>query len=190
MSYVQSTLLPGERIVYEGRVSLWSEGPSIIIGIPMFLFCALSMSAGGTVMPMIFGILGIMVLGTAFIAYRTTELAVTSKRVVAKFGVLRRQTVELNLARVESVQVDQGLMGGIFDFGSLVVAGAGVPSAPIPGVSNPMMFRRMVFQAQEDSDRGGMLAPWSAWSPRGNYHHRSGGTALPGRQARGRSRGA
>jgi uncharacterized membrane protein YdbT with pleckstrin-like domain len=96
------------------------------------------------------GLLGAIPLVAALAAYRTTELALTTKRVIAKFGVVRRQTVELKLARVESVQVRQGIVGRLFGYGSLVVAGAGTPAAPIAGISSPMLFRRMVFEAQEE----------------------------------------
>jgi uncharacterized membrane protein YdbT with pleckstrin-like domain len=83
------------------------------------------------------------------IRYLTTELALTNQRVIAKFGVIRRRTVELSLKRVESVQVEQGIIGRVFGYGSLVIAGAGRAAAPIPGVSRPMEFRRMAFQTLE-----------------------------------------
>jgi uncharacterized membrane protein YdbT with pleckstrin-like domain len=158
MGYVQSTLLPGERIVYEGHISLWSMGPRITVGTLLLILgiagSIAETTASGTPHSgsVILVMLGLVSLVTALMAYRTTELALTSKRVVAKFGVVRRHTVELSLARVESVQVRQGVLGRLLGYGSLVVAGAGVPSAPIPGISNPMDFRSMVFEAQEGTE--------------------------------------
>jgi uncharacterized membrane protein YdbT with pleckstrin-like domain len=83
--------------------------------------------------------------------YFTTELAITNKRVIAKFGLIRRNTIEMNISKVESIQVDQGILGRMFNFGSILVAGAGDPKAPIPGISEPLKFRKMFFEVQEES---------------------------------------
>ncbi len=87
----------------------------------------------------------------AFIKYKSTELAFTNKRVIAKFGFISRRTVEINLAKVESIQVDQSLFGRMFNFGSLIISGAGTPQAPIPRISNPMGFRNAFMQYQDES---------------------------------------
>ena len=69
--------------------------------------------------------------------------------VIAKFGFISRRTVEININEVESIQVDQGILGRIFNYGTLVIAGAGDPQAPIPGISEPMAFRRAFIEAQD-----------------------------------------
>lgn len=135
-SYIQSTLIADEKVVYEAKTSVWSMLPLLILGF-LLLF------AMG---------LGLLFWFAAFIRYKTTELAFTNKRVIAKFGFISRRTVELNLSKVESVQVNQGILGRIFNFGTLIISGAGNPQAPIPGISDPMAFRRyfMEFQDRED----------------------------------------
>jgi uncharacterized membrane protein YdbT with pleckstrin-like domain len=126
-SYVHNNLLTGETVIYEGKVSVWSLLPLIVLG-------ALTIAFMG---------LGLIFWIAAAIKYISTELAITNKRVIAKFGFISRKTIEINLAKIESIQVDQGIIGRIFNFGSLVVSGAGNPQAPIPGISEPMQFRRM-----------------------------------------------
>lgn len=93
----------------------------------------------------------LFLLGLITIRYKTTELAFTNKRVIAKFGFISRQTVELKIGKVESIQVSQGIFGRIFNYGDLVVSGAGNPQAPIPGISNPMKFRQ-AFMEYQDGD--------------------------------------
>ena len=137
-NYVQSTLITDEKVIYEAKVSLWSLLPLLVAGF-FFLF------AWG---------LGLIFWLVAFIRYKTTELAFTNKRVIAKFGFISRQTVELNLMKVESLQVNQGILGRIFNFGTLVVSGAGNPQAPIPGISNPMTFRRSFMEFQDRAGKG------------------------------------
>jgi len=134
-SYVASNLINGETIKYEGKVSVWSLLPKILIGL---------------VLLPVYG-LGLLFWISAAITYYTTELAITDKRVVAKFGLIRRDTVEMNISKIESIQVEQGVIGRIFNFGSIVVAGAGDPKAPIPGISTPLMFRKRFFEVQESS---------------------------------------
>ncbi len=132
-SYVERALVKDERVLYVGHVSLWSLLFLIILGFLLLL---------------VFG-LGLIFWLIAYIKYKTTELAITNKRVIAKFGFISRKTVELNINKVESIQVDQSILGRIFDFGTLVVSGAGNPQAPIPGISNPMAFRKAFMEAQD-----------------------------------------
>jgi uncharacterized membrane protein YdbT with pleckstrin-like domain len=137
-SYVDSNLIKGEEVQYEGKTSIWSLLPKILLGLLLLPFLGL----------------GLLLWISAAITYYTTELAITNKRVVAKFGLIRRNTVEMNISKVESIQVDQGILGRIFNYGSVLVAGAGDPKAPIPGISNPLVFKKNFFEIQE-----GILSP-------------------------------
>ncbi len=130
-SYVGRTLMTGEQITYEAKLSIWPFLPAIIIGLLL--------------LPL-FG-LGLLIWLAVYLRYSSTELAITNKRVIAKFGFIRRQTVELNLKRIEGVQVDQGIIARIFDFGSLIISGTGSTHEPIPGISKPLAFRKAFAEA-------------------------------------------
>ena len=73
----------------------------------------------------------------------------TNKRVIAKVGFIWRKTVEMNIPKIESLQVKQGILGRLFNYGSVIVSGAGNPQAPIPGISNPVLFKNRYFEVQE-----------------------------------------
>ena len=133
VSYVETALVKDERIVHVGHLSLWSFWHLIALGI---------------VLLPAFGI-GLVPLVMAYVRYKSTELAVTTKRVIVKHGFISRQTVEINLGKVESIQVDQGVLGRMFDFGTLVVAGTGASHAPIAGIAQPMEFRKAFIAAQD-----------------------------------------
>lgn len=137
-SYVEGALVKDEKIVHIGHISLWSLSHLIALGL---------------VLLPVFG-LGLIFLVMAFVRYKTTELAITSKRVIVKFGFIRRRTVEININKVESVQVDQAILGRIFNFGTLVISGAGNPQAPIAGISAPMEFRKAFIEAQDRAKPG------------------------------------
>lgn len=140
-TYVESNLIQDEKVQYEGKICVWSLLPKILLGF---------------VLLPLYGI-GLLFWISAAITYYTTELVITNKRVVAKFGFIRRDTVEMNISKVESIQVDQGILGRIFNYGSVLVSGAGDPKAPIPGISHPLKFRNMFFEVQE----GSSVAPQS-----------------------------
>ncbi|MFZ6748114.1 PH domain-containing protein [Undibacterium sp. Ren11W] len=132
-SYIEGTLIKGEKLVYVGNISLWTLAPLLLLGFVLLIAYGL----------------GVIVFLIAYIKYKTTELAFTNKRVVAKFGFISRRTMEINITKVESIQVHQNIMGRIFNYGSLVITGSGESQAPIVGISNPMEFRRAFMEAQD-----------------------------------------
>ena len=134
-SYIEDALINDERIIHMGHISLWSLAHLTIPGI---------------ILLPVFGI-GLIFLVAAYIRYKTTELAFTNKRVIAKFGFISRHNIEININKVESIQVNQNVWGRIFNYGTLILSGAGTPQVPIPGISNPIQFRRAFMESQEQS---------------------------------------
>jgi uncharacterized membrane protein YdbT with pleckstrin-like domain len=137
-SYVEDALVKDERIVHLGHISLWALWHLIALGV---------------VLLPAFG-LGLIFLVLAYMKYRTTELAITNKRVIVKSGFIRRSTIEININKVESLQVDQEVLGRMFNFGTLIISGAGTPQAPVAGISRPMEFRKAFMEAQDQSKSG------------------------------------
>ncbi|HWA37027.1 MAG TPA: PH domain-containing protein [Burkholderiales bacterium] len=131
-SYVESVLIPGEQVVHRARISKWSLAPLLFFGV-------LLLPVG----------IGLVLLVWAWIRYATTELAVTNKRVIAKTGLIQRKTVELFISKVESVQVDQGILGRIFDYGTVTLTGTGVQSAPFKSIADPLRFRKLFMTAAD-----------------------------------------
>jgi uncharacterized membrane protein YdbT with pleckstrin-like domain len=134
-SYIEGVLGPGERLEYRAKVSVWSM-------LPMFL--------GGLLLTPLCGV-GIILWLAAPIRYVTTELGITNKKIIAKFGFIRRGTIELFLHKVESVQVHQSVFGRMLGYGSIVVCGAG-SHAPVPGIADPLEFRRKFMEIQERNE--------------------------------------
>jgi len=92
-------------------------------------------------------IFALLALASAFrwlLRRTTTELAVTDQRVIYKTGLLARHTLEMNRARVESVTVDQTLVGRIFGYGTVTVRGVGTAFEPIRNISDPLTFRTYI----------------------------------------------
>ena len=75
------------------------------------------------------------------LVYFTTELAITNKRVIAKWGIIRRNVVDVSNTKVEGITYHQGIIGRIFGFGSILVRGTGVGQVPIPFIEHPEFFK-------------------------------------------------
>jgi len=136
-SYVDAVLINDERVMYRARISKWSLWPQILFG-------ALLLPAFGA---------GLILWLWAWIAYATTELAITNKRVIAKTGLMQRRTIEMFLEKIESIQVDQSVLGRLLDFGTVIISGTGVQSAPFRNISDPLALRRN-FMLAADARRG------------------------------------
>jgi len=120
-SYIDANLIRGEAVIYETK-------PHWILFISWrSLFT-----------------LGLLPL----IEYWTSEFAVTNKRVIMKVGWVARRVLELNLNKIESVNVDQSFLGRLLGYGTITVIGTGGTRETFDRITDPLAFRR-AFQEQE-----------------------------------------
>lgn len=77
----------------------------------------------------------------ALILRKTTELAITNRRIIVKTGFIRRTTFEMNRSKVESVFVDQGILGRALNFGTIRFKGVGASVESFPNINRPIEFR-------------------------------------------------
>jgi uncharacterized membrane protein YdbT with pleckstrin-like domain len=150
MSYINKVLLPGERVIFETGLHWLVYGRAILLlGLALILAAASQLEAfygpNSTFLLLIaaavLGILGIVALLHGMLRRAGTELAVTDQRVVLKHGLFGRHTIEMNRSKVESVDVDQGIIGRIFGYGTVLVRGTGGSTEPLEGISDPLGFR-------------------------------------------------
>ena len=130
MSYIEESLIEGERVLHRARLTWWSQAGLIILGIVTLVV-----------------VVGLLFLGWAWINMRSTEIAITNRRIIAKFGFIRRSTVEINLEKVEALKVEQGFMGRILNYGTIFISGAGTSVAPMKDIADPLVFRRKFMEA-------------------------------------------
>jgi uncharacterized membrane protein YdbT with pleckstrin-like domain len=72
----------------------------------------------------------------------TDQFAITNKRVVIKTGLISRKTIELNLNKIESVNVDQTVFGRLFGFGTITIIGIGGTREAFINIRKPLEFRK------------------------------------------------
>ena len=70
-----------------------------------------------------------------------TEIAVTNRRVIYKKGLIRRQTNEMNMDKVESVQIDQSILGRMLDYGNVTILGTGEGFETLRTIASPIELR-------------------------------------------------
>jgi uncharacterized membrane protein YdbT with pleckstrin-like domain len=143
-SYVNSHLDPGETVTYEGRLH-WIVylTPMVILGVGIGV--ALSGLYAGGLALLLMGLVSLLI---AWVRQFSSEFAVTNRRVVIKTGWLSRRTIELNMSKVESVQVDQDIFARLLNYGTITVIGTGGTKEPFQLIDDPMAFRHAVQQQQ------------------------------------------
>ena len=149
MGYVQSVLQPNETVVYETRLSWAMFIPGLLV---LALAAVAFVVARMTIPAAVWGdILGLIVLAAALVLLGrewferwTTEVAITNRRIILKRGFIRRDTIEMSVEKVESVDVKQSLLGRLLDYGDIVVRGTGTGFAPMRKIDKPLEFRSHV----------------------------------------------
>jgi uncharacterized membrane protein YdbT with pleckstrin-like domain len=71
-----------------------------------------------------------------------SEFVITNRRIVIKEGFIARRTFEMNLSKIETVNVDQTVMGRILNFGSITIIGTGGTTETFHNIAHPMTFRQ------------------------------------------------
>jgi uncharacterized membrane protein YdbT with pleckstrin-like domain len=153
VGYAERVLQPGESIKHRSKVHWIVYLPglaSLAVAVVIFLFAAAANAIDSNLRMLLMGLAAIIGLGALlklmaeWFKRWTTEIVVTDKRIIYKAGFIRRHTVEMNLDKVESVQVEQSVMGRLLECGTLIIRGPGAGSEPILNVGSPLEFRSYV----------------------------------------------
>jgi uncharacterized membrane protein YdbT with pleckstrin-like domain len=165
MSYLDDHLLAGERIVYRARLHWIIFGNSILV-----VLLGVGLAAVLRVYQPEYWWLGAALAGVGLllaippaIRYTSSEFAVTDKRVLAKHGFIQRDSIETLLSKIEAIEVDQGIIGRMFGYGSIGITGTGGTQESFPLISHPLEFRRQIqSQIVAQEDRRGSQSPKAA----------------------------
>jgi uncharacterized membrane protein YdbT with pleckstrin-like domain len=165
MSYVEKNLIPGEKIVYRTGVH-WSVlvGPTIvaaIIAAPGIALLTYRDRIASNEIPVVaVAAAGIALLAVASIVLafnvikrNATEIAVTDRRVIIKTGMTSRRSLEIMIAKVESIGIDETVMGRVLGYGTVVIHGTGGTPEPFRKIAHPSEFRREVQQQVDGAKR-------------------------------------
>jgi uncharacterized membrane protein YdbT with pleckstrin-like domain len=144
--YVDKVLEPGERISYRGKLSAIAYVPGLVVFIIGIVIAAVGVSLWFILyLGLLVALVGLVILIRLWILRATTEIAVTDRRVILKRGLISRRTLEMNLTRIESVDVRQGILGRLLNYGDVMIRGTGSGMEPIKMIDAPIEFRRRVL---------------------------------------------
>lgn len=79
-----------------------------------------------------------------------TEYAITNKRLIGKTGFIFRNNIDIRLVKLESVILDQSILGRIFGYGNIVFNGTGSGKSAFISIDNPMLAKNLINQILED----------------------------------------
>jgi uncharacterized membrane protein YdbT with pleckstrin-like domain len=166
MSFIEENLMPNEQILFTARVHLAIFLRSIITFIFTLLFFLYGMSnvvtasttEGTSTQPsmvdlvgssliclsVIFFLVAVIFALQAVVIMVSTEFGVTNRRIIAKTGFIRRQSLEILLSKVESVSVNQSILGRLLNFGTVTVTGTGGTSGSFRAIVDPIEIRKEI----------------------------------------------
>ena len=150
--YIDDILQPGEKVLYSTNAHWIFFLPAVGLWILAAVFLALSgmVPTGSPLMLVCWAMAAIVALialyktVTAWFHRWTTETDVTNLRVVHKTGFINRQTFEMSLDKIESVDVDQSIPGRIFGYGNVTITGVGKSEEKLQMVTSPLAFRNAI----------------------------------------------
>ena len=164
MSYVESTLVPGERILYRGHLHWITFSGSAVVFL-LFTGWATFVAArdNNPGVAFVIFLIGTLPLAWSYLRYRCSEFAVTDKRVLVKTGMIRRHTLETLLNKVENISVEQSLLGRVLNYGTIQVTGTGSTKETFTNIAAPLEFRKQVQGAtlNYEAVRSGAALPTS-----------------------------
>jgi hypothetical protein len=162
MGYIESSLVPGEVVVYQTRLHWIVMLRHLLLGLlllavsgvllsyllkqPRFGHTGQHLAEGGATALLVGGIVAILM---GVVRRRATEMAVTSRRVVVKQGLVNRKTIEMLLNKIETIEVSEPMFGRMLGYGSITMIGTGGTSEPFDKIAQPLQFRSEVQQQLE-----------------------------------------
>lgn len=160
MSYIEQSLGRSETVLYRARYPWFRHagGWALLILVAVGLI-AYANGYGLLSAVLVLGGLGLFVAN--MVPIWTTEIGVTNQRLIYKRGLLWRTTQELQLRAIEEVNLQQGLLGRLLDFGQVEVCGTGVDEIRLPSLADPIGLRKALQDGM-----AGATQPSIATTPR------------------------
>jgi uncharacterized membrane protein YdbT with pleckstrin-like domain len=152
MSYVRSVLQPNEKILVIGRLHWIVYMQAILLIVVGILIVALGYNLTNESIRTYFTYTTVAIFGVgaavsflhAWFIRWITEFAVTDRRVIYKCGFISRHTVEMNMDKIESVDVDQSLLGRLLNYGTIHVLGTGEGIESLRRIAAPLALRSAI----------------------------------------------
>src|SRR5436305_4981622 len=145
--YIDEILQPGEKVLYSTNAHWMFYLPAIGAWLVALVLLILSrLTTNDTLVLLCLASAAVIAIVALYLTLKawfhrmTTETDVTNRRVVHKTGFIQRRTFEMALDKVESVDVNQSIMGRILNYGNVTIMGLGEGKETIPTIAEPLAF--------------------------------------------------
>jgi uncharacterized membrane protein YdbT with pleckstrin-like domain len=153
MKYYRKVMRPDEKLTFYCTLHWIVYWPALLFlalgGIALAVFAVLhAQGQGGAIFELAAVILLLLAVFTflrAFFRRVGTEIVVTDHRVIYKRGLLSRYTVEMNVSKIETVDVEQSVWGRLFGYGDVLIRGTGGSFEPLLGIAHPLDLRSAIL---------------------------------------------
>jgi uncharacterized membrane protein YdbT with pleckstrin-like domain len=151
MAYYTKVLQPSENVKYIGGLhwTIYRDAILFCILAVASLIAYFSLSGDQAFVALVvagfFVLLAVVSFARSWFVRVTTEIVVTDKRIIHKVGWIARRTEEINVTKVETVDVSQGVMGRIFGYGTVLIRGIGGSWEPLRRVASPLELRNSII---------------------------------------------
>jgi uncharacterized membrane protein YdbT with pleckstrin-like domain len=149
--YIDDILQPGEKVLYSTNAHWIFYLPAIAAWIlAVVLFSLARATVTESIVLLCLSASAVVAIAALYWTLKawfhrwTTETDVTNLRVVHKTGFIKRRTFEMSLDKVESVDVDQSILGRILNYGNVTVRGVGEGAETITTIASPLDFRNHI----------------------------------------------
>jgi uncharacterized membrane protein YdbT with pleckstrin-like domain len=149
--YIDDILQPGEKVLYSTNAHWVFYLPAIgawIVAAILFVLSRSTIVEGVILLCLsasaVVAIVALYWTAKAWFHRWTTETDVTNKRVVHKTGFVKRRTFEIALDKIESVDVNQSILGRMLDYGNVTILGVGEGKETIATIAAPLSFRNAI----------------------------------------------
>lgn len=148
--YIDEVLQPDEKILFSTTIHWVVYLPGILAWIAAIVFFAMVRGPADGInllwlsLSAVCALIGLFWNLRAWFQRFTNETDVTNLRVVHKEGFIQRHTFEMNLDKVESVDVKQSITGRLMGYGDVMIRGIGEGDKDIKMIASPIQFRNYI----------------------------------------------
>jgi len=150
MSYVDKNLMNGEMVVYRTKIH-WIVFVRPIVAFIISIIL-MNMESGSQFLGAILFFMSIYWAIKSIIRVYFSEYAITNKRVLIKHGLIKRESLETLLSKIEGIHVEQSILGRLFNFGTIIINGTGGTGNPFSTLEAPLNFRKKVQEQISNSE--------------------------------------
>lgn len=148
MQYIESNLLENERVIFKTSLNFYYLiFPLLFLALFTFTFIinVVNKNTGraSTILDICF-IIALIYNISSLLTYKTSEFGVTNKRVLSKFGFIKRTTTETLISKIETIKVDQSIIGRMLNYGNITIIGTGSTKNKFSEIDKPLLFKKNI----------------------------------------------